>query len=54
MRLLLLLREINWSAVVALLVLIAAPIVTQLTAPEYFGISLGLSAVALATLARKD
>lgn len=54
MRLLLLLREINWTAVIALLILIAAPIVTQATAPDYLGISLGISAVALAVLAKKD
>lgn len=54
MRLLLLLRETNWLAVLALLVLIAAPIVTYLTAPASFGLSLGLSGIALAVLAGKE
>lgn len=54
MRLLLLLREINWTAVFALLLLIAAPIVTYFTAPQFVGISIGLSAVALAALAKKE
>lgn len=54
MRLLLLIRETNWLAVIALLALIAAPIVAYLTAAEYFGISLGLSAIALSVLSSKD
>ena len=54
MRLLLLIRDINWLAVFSLLVLIAAPIITLLTAPQFAGISVGLSAIALALLARKD
>lgn len=54
MRLLLLIRETNWLAVSSLLILIAAPIVTYLTAPELTGITLGLSAIASATLAKND
>lgn len=54
MRLLLLIRETNWLAVLSLLLLIAAPIVTYFTAPEFTGITIGLSAIAFATLAKND
>ena len=54
MRLLLLLREINWPALFAVLVLKAAPIVTLLTAPEFTGVVLALSAIALSVLSLKD
>lgn len=54
MRLLLLLREMNWPAVFAVLGLIAAPIVTYLTAPEFTGLTIALSAVALSVLSLKD
>ena len=54
MRLLLLIREINWLAVLSVLVLIAAPIVTYLTTPEHVGISIAISSVALSILATRD
>lgn len=54
MRLLLLIREINWLAVLGILTLIAAPIVTYLTSPEYVGLAVGLSAVALSILSTQD
>lgn len=54
MRLLLLLREINWPAVFAVLALIAAPIITYLTAPEITGPAIALSAIALSVLSLKD
>lgn len=54
MRLLLLLREINWLSVFGLIASIVAPIVTYLTTPEYIGLSLGASAIALSVLAKQD
>lgn len=54
MRLLLALREIKWLAVIALLVSIAAVIITWLTNPPLLGLTLAVSAIALAQLAGRD
>jgi hypothetical protein len=54
MRLLLALREVKWVAVLALLLAIAAVIVTWATNPPLLGLTLAASAIALAQLAGKE
>jgi hypothetical protein len=54
MRFLLLLRELNWMAVIALLVSIVAVIITYLTNPPLLGLTLAVSAIALAQLSERD
>ena len=54
MRLLLALREINWLAVIALTAAAAAIVVTYLINPPLLGLTLAVSAIALAQLAGRD
>jgi hypothetical protein len=54
MRLLLALREINWFAVIALIAAIVAVIITYVTNPPALGLTLAVSAIALAQLSGRD
>jgi hypothetical protein len=54
MRLLLALREVNWLAVLALIASIVAVIITYTTNPPALGLTLAVSAVALAQLSGRD
>jgi hypothetical protein len=54
MRLLLALREINWLAVIALITSAVAIVVTYVTNPPMLGLTIAVSAIALAQLAGRD
>ena len=54
MRLLLALREINWLAVIALIASAVAITVTYVTNPPMLGLTVAVSAVALAQLSGRD
>jgi hypothetical protein len=54
MRLLLALREINWLAVIALTAAAIAVVVTYVTNPDLLGLTIAVSAIALAQLAGRD
>jgi hypothetical protein len=54
MRLLLALREINWLAVIALIASAVAITVTYVTNPPMLGLTIAVSAIALAQLAGRD
>ena len=54
MRLLLALREINWLAVIALAASAVAIVVTYVTNPPMLGLTIAVSAIALAQLAGRD
>ena len=54
MRLLLALREINWLAVIALTAAAAAIVITYLINPPLLGLTIAVSAVALAQLSGRD
>jgi hypothetical protein len=54
MRLLLSLREINWLAVLSLVVLVVAAIVTYFTNPPLLGPVLAVSALTLAKLSEPE
>jgi hypothetical protein len=54
MRLLLLLRELNWMAIISLTLSVGAVIYTYLTNPTLTGIALAISAVALAKLSERE
>ena len=54
MRFLLALREINWLAVIALTASAVAIIVTYVTNPPMLGLTIAVSAIALAQLSGRD
>jgi hypothetical protein len=54
MRLLLALREINWLAVIALIASAVAITVTYVTNPPMLGLTIAVSAIALAQLSGRD
>ena len=54
MRLLLALREINWLAVIALIAAAVAIVTTYLISPPLLGLTIAVSAIALAQLSGRD